>query len=739
MSEVARIDPSAPYFAALLADRAGDGARAEALYSVALKAESSAVRRESAKALVARYLAPGDAESSEDRRRKAVDIARALFRERQDDASARTLLGEALAAAGEDAELKALYGENGALAQTARDFSFALIAAVRTSDPNGRDRSLVYFLDTPVSSEHRRTYRELKAVDRLILSERDDQAALGRLFVYDRSYRDALYFFRRVLAGGKSYFYLRGELLADLGKAFLYGGAAEEGAGFFLDWEESLRTGADPAGASALSVGETNAVRFRLLFYAARMRKQVGDSAGADLLFTAALPLSPDAVQRDACVWYLLDNAVSLSPASAVPLLRRYAPSLGSSSNFTDFLDRLCSRLVAERDWPSLLEAFRTVRTVADSATIARYAYVIGRAVSLGYIGAGRPMELLDKSPAITGSKGAMPAAFEPAEIARRFFRIAFESDSASFYYRCLAASHLGENVDPIPAEERMNDFDRFAAARAGASLSPSGSAEGGRAFAVGAAAGEPTVEDELAFLLDFFAFGCADLAMPYAQEASPRLDPPAISALSEAFAAAGRWGDSLRFISQLQKRSAYRLDRRDMQLLYPHAFAAEIGAAASLWGVSEPILFGLVRTESAFIPDVVSRAGAVGLAQLMPATAADVASRIGKKAAIRLTEEGPDLRDPATNTVLGAWYLADQTRRAGSPLMALLGYNGGPSRVRRWRVDLKDLPEDLFLETIPVAETQNYGRKVLAASAVYGYLYYGMTLERVVADIFPK
>ncbi len=135
----------------------------------------------------------------------------------------------------------------------------------------------------------------------------------------------------------------------------------------------------------------------------------------------------------------------------------------------------------------------------------------------------------------------------------------------------------------------------------------------------------------------------------------------------------------------------------------------------------------------------MVSHAGAVGLAQLMPKTAADVASRIGKKTELRFTEDGPDLSDPMTNATLGAWYLADQTKRAGSPLMALLGYNGGPSRVRRWRQAQRDLPEDLFLETIPVAETQNYGRKVLAASAVYGYLYYGMTLERVVADIFPK
>jgi soluble lytic murein transglycosylase len=472
------------------------------------------------------------------------------------------------------------------------------------------------------------------------------------------------------------------------------------------------------------------------LFYAARMRRQLDDNAGADQLFTAALPLAPDAVQRDACIWYILDNAVSLSPASAVPLLRRYAPSWSSAASFTDFMDRLCGRLVAEKDWPSLLEAFRTVRTVADSATIARYAYVIGRAVSLGYIGASRPLELLDRSTSLP-SKPVL----DPAETARRFFRIAFESDSASFYYRCLAASHLGENVDPIPAEERMNDFDQFAASRTRRTLDPAVGRikSGAEKFSIGEAAEDQAPDDELAFLLNFFTFGCADFAMSYAQAAAPRLDPPEISSLAEAFAASGRWGDSVRFVSQLQKRPGYRLDRRDIQLLYPQPFLEEIGGAAGRWGVSEPLFYGLVRTESAFIPTVVSHAGAVGLAQLMPKTAADVASRIRTRTELRFLGDEVDLSDPATNANLGAWYLADMTRRGGSPLMALLSYNGGPTRVRGWRAAEKSLPEDLFLETIPVAETRDYGRKVLAAAAVYGYLYYGMTLERVVADIFPK
>jgi soluble lytic murein transglycosylase len=70
--------------------------------------------------------------------------------------------------------------------------------------------------------------------------------------------------------------------------------------------------------------------------------------------------------------------------------------------------------------------------------------------------------------------------------------------------------------------------------------------------------------------------------------------------------------------------------------------------------------------------------------------------------------------------------------------MMALLAYNGGMGRVRRWRTaDRNRLPEDLFLETIAFDETREYGRRVLAAAAVYGYLYYGMSMEEGVADVY--
>jgi soluble lytic murein transglycosylase len=148
-------------------------------------------------------------------------------------------------------------------------------------------------------------------------------------------------------------------------------------------------------------------------------------------------------------------------------------------------------------------------------------------------------------------------------------------------------------------------------------------------------------------------------------------------------------------------------------------------------------LLYGLVRTESAFVPDIRSWAGAVGLTQLMPATALDMAGRIRRRGGPDYAGEGEiALGEPEVNIHLGAVYLRYLLDRTESPLSALLAYNGGIGRIRRWRAAEGQLPEDLFLETIEYAETREYGRKVLAAAAAYGYLYYGMTMEALIADI---
>ena len=154
-----------------------------------------------------------------------------------------------------------------------------------------------------------------------------------------------------------------------------------------------------------------------------------------------------------------------------------------------------------------------------------------------------------------------------------------------------------------------------------------------------------------------------------------------------------------------------------DLCLIYPQYFKEEIESAAEKYSVDKALLFGLIRTESFFSPTGGSSAGAIGLSQLMPSTANDVARRL------KMTNY--ELDEPSTNALFGSFYLSDLIRRNnGNVLDSLFAYNAGPTRVKRWRKQYPNLSDDLFLEIVPFSETRNYGRKVLAAKAFYQYLY---------------
>jgi soluble lytic murein transglycosylase-like protein len=123
--------------------------------------------------------------------------------------------------------------------------------------------------------------------------------------------------------------------------------------------------------------------------------------------------------------------------------------------------------------------------------------------------------------------------------------------------------------------------------------------------------------------------------------------------------------------------------------------YGAEITAAAQRHGVDPALLAGLVRQESNFDPTAGSPAGARGLTQLMPGTAAGLGVT--------------DVTDPLQSLDGGAKYLKQQLDAFGGDVTkALAAYNAGPGAVQRYG----GVP--------PYAETQNYVQKVQAFAAAY-------------------
>jgi soluble lytic murein transglycosylase len=128
-------------------------------------------------------------------------------------------------------------------------------------------------------------------------------------------------------------------------------------------------------------------------------------------------------------------------------------------------------------------------------------------------------------------------------------------------------------------------------------------------------------------------------------------------------------------------------------------------------------VALGVMRQESSFDPDAASPAGARGLMQLMPATAAAVARTLGEPAL-----PGP-LTDPALNMRLGTAYLAGLLAQfEGALPVALAAYNAGPSRAVSWLAGRTPATLDIvdWIELIPFDETRNYVQRCIEGITLY-------------------
>ncbi len=153
----------------------------------------------------------------------------------------------------------------------------------------------------------------------------------------------------------------------------------------------------------------------------------------------------------------------------------------------------------------------------------------------------------------------------------------------------------------------------------------------------------------------------------------------------------------------------------------YSRAFEDRIRDAATKAKVEPWFLMGLVREESTFDPEIVSWAGAIGLAQLMPPTAVGAYAEVFKG---RLDiEDTKRLTDPELNLRLGAHVLKQGLRRFGSEPLALAAYNGGPGLTAR-ALPKAAMDFDRWVETIPVKETRRYVKRVSETWGLYRFFY---------------
>ncbi|MFP2959488.1 transglycosylase SLT domain-containing protein [Myxococcus sp. 1LA] len=152
----------------------------------------------------------------------------------------------------------------------------------------------------------------------------------------------------------------------------------------------------------------------------------------------------------------------------------------------------------------------------------------------------------------------------------------------------------------------------------------------------------------------------------------------------------------------------------------WPLAFRTSIARYARAHRVDPDLLQGLIREESRFNARARSATGALGLAQLMPATARQVADSLDMPAPGESA-----LLQPTTNIRLGAAYLGQLLKHfGGNVAYAVAAYNAGPRAVERWRHALPGAELDEWVEHIGFEETREYVKKVLGSYSAYKLLY---------------
>jgi soluble lytic murein transglycosylase len=167
----------------------------------------------------------------------------------------------------------------------------------------------------------------------------------------------------------------------------------------------------------------------------------------------------------------------------------------------------------------------------------------------------------------------------------------------------------------------------------------------------------------------------------------------------------ASRWGWYAQTIATLAQAG----DWDDVPLRYPRPYATLIAEAAKQSQVPGDWLLAIMRQESLFRKDAVSRADARGLMQMQPATASAVARRWHLPSPSRQS-----LFDPAVAVPLGALYVRELLDKyQGQLAQALAAYNAGPVSLARW-LPANPIDADIWIENIPYAETRGYIEHIL-------------------------
>ena len=147
----------------------------------------------------------------------------------------------------------------------------------------------------------------------------------------------------------------------------------------------------------------------------------------------------------------------------------------------------------------------------------------------------------------------------------------------------------------------------------------------------------------------------------------------------------------------------------------YPLAYSSNIEKYAEKFDLEPELVASVIFAESSFRKNIVSKKGAIGLMQILPSTAQEVANKLQIE-----DYKNELLYNADMNILIGCCYLRTLIDKFGNEELALLSYNAGPTTVIRWLRNEKYSNDGKKITSIPYSETRNYLKKINNAKKHY-------------------
>lgn len=727
--EILRLGNGAPYYMGLIYQRLGMEPEAQSMFRLALDRSKEPWRRAAGVSLVRDLL-------DNQQYQKASDLGAELARTYTDSQDFSVLQTEALYWMEKDREtlgkLDTLTKDGGPrplrdpeVRRMVEDGELDLwrtAASVRLGAPDWKQAALDLFERYPASDVHARLYIFLQYRKQLDgpFSAAELSLIEGKYDQTQKKYHDAIVSYEKLMdlaesSGGTVHEpdlspLLSSQTIEDIGRTYSLLGQFTRGA-------ERLERLASRLSGDARVVALDNSGR--LYRHANRYGDAVRVLRAAYALAVGSNSTWYDGERRDRVLWYLLESRFHQNSSAAAAELGRNLPVMFDRSYFSDIEENLLSSLVDSRDWSAVAHVYEVLIDAGDAGSAAGYGVVLAEAIDKG----------LYSPPAQTPVRGDVNNSTQPSDPSPVKYDVVSllkqaSAQTSDLYYRFLAASALDKLGYGAPD---LSVLQIVGGAGSASTPGRAGPSESNSSMAIE----ERPISAADKLVQGFFEYGLLDEAYARVRELWQSLSQGTLEFAARGFADRENVTESLRTMDLARSKVDFALSPREAHLLYPQAYSPDMERVIAKERLPRYLFYAVVREESYFDSGVASHAGAVGLSQLMPDTAADVAHRMG------LHE--PNLADPATNLSIGGWYLRNLIDRFKQPVLALAAYNGGLGRVRQWQ-RVKDLPSLLlFHQSIPLPETRLYIQKILVSAVYYAYLYDSTSLTTVVSSFFPE